>query len=74
MPNPMNLILSMIKKNPQIMNNPQAQNYIQILENGDAAKGEEVARNLCETYGVSPEQGLNQAQSFFNTNFPMMGR
>lgn len=72
MPNPMDFILSIIEKNPQIANNPQNQNYIKILKSGDAKKGEEVARNICESYGVSPEDGVKQSQSFFN--FPNFGR
>lgn len=74
MPSPMDFILKMIKNNPQIANNPQAQNYIQILESGDSAKGEEVARNLCETYGVSQEEATKQAKSFFNTHMPFGGK
>lgn len=72
MPSPIDFVISMIKKNPQIANNPQAQEYLKILESGDSARGEEVARNLCETYGVSQEDGVKQAKSFFN-NFPFGG-
>lgn len=64
--NPIDFAISMIKKNPNIANNPQAKEYISILESGDSAKGEEVARNICNTYGVSPEDGIKQAKSFFN--------
>lgn len=68
MPNPMDFILRMIKNNPNIANNPQAQNYISILESGDAKKGEEVANNLCQTYGVTKEEAISQAKNFFRLN------
>lgn len=70
MTSPIDFLLKMIKNNPQIANNPQALNYIDIIESGDKTKGEEVARNLCETYGVSPEEGYKQAKSFFGRGTP----
>lgn len=70
MPTPIDFVINMIQKNPAIANNPQAQNYINVLKSRDASKGEEIAKNLCETYGVSPEEGLNQAKTFFNKNMP----
>lgn len=71
-PNPMQFIMNMVRNNPNIANNPQAQEYLNILESGDSAKGEEIANNLCQTYGVSKDEALKQAQSFFNN--PMFGR
>lgn len=65
MPSPIDIVLRLIKNNPQFANNPQAQNYIQILESGDSKKGEEIANNLLNSYGVSKEEALSQAKSFF---------
>lgn len=59
------MALSLISRNPAIANNPQAQNLIGIIQNGDSKKGEEIARNLCNTYGVTPEQAVTQARNFF---------
>lgn len=59
---------SMVKRltaNPAIADNPQAQSYIRVLQSGDAAKGEELANNLLETYGMTKEQAMQQAMSFF---------
>ena len=67
--NPQQLLQSAMQRNPNIANNPQAQQYIQVLMSGDAQRGEELARNICNTYGISPEQGLRQAQSFFQSKF-----
>lgn len=66
MPSPIEFALRLIKNNPQFANNPQAQNYIQILESGDPQKGEEVANNLLNSYGISKEEALSQAKSFFH--------
>lgn len=59
------MAISLISKNPSIANNPQAQNLISVIQNGDSKKGEEIARNLCNTYGVTPEQAFTQAKNFF---------
>lgn len=63
------MVDSMLKRltaNPAISDNPQAQSYIQVLQSGDAAKGEELANNLLETYGMTKEQALSQAKQFFH--------
>lgn len=65
-PSPIEFALRMIKNNPKFANNPQYQNYIQILESGDAQKGEELANNLLNTYGVTKEDALAQAKNFFH--------
>lgn len=59
------MALSLISRNPAIASNPQAQNLISVIQNGDSKKGEEIARNLCNAYGVTPEQALTQAKNFF---------
>ena len=35
-------------------------------KSGDAAKGQQMAENLCKTYGVTPDQALEQACKFFH--------
>lgn len=65
-PNLMQFALNMIQRNPNIANNPQAQTMLQVLQSGDAQKGQQIAQNLCQTYGISPEQAVNQAASFFH--------
>lgn len=71
MPNFFDFAMKMIEKNPNIANNPRNQQMIEVLKSGDQAKGEELANNLCESYGVSKEEAMQQAQGFFNGNFPM---
>lgn len=63
---PLDVILNMAQTNPNIANNPQAQAMLNVVRSGDSKKGEEIARNLCNTMGVSPEEATKQAANFFN--------
>lgn len=62
---PMQFLQNAMRQNPNIANNPQAQNFLQILQSGDAQKGQQVAENLLKTYGITKEQGMNQVHNFF---------
>lgn len=57
--------INLISKNPNIANNPRAKEYIQIIQNGDSSRGEEIANNLCQTYGMSREDAIASARNFF---------
>lgn len=59
------MALQMISRNPQIRSNPNAQSMIEVIETGDAKRGEQIARNLCNTYGTTPEQIIPTAKRFF---------
>lgn len=63
---PAKFAMQMIQNNPQVMNNPMAKEYLQIIQNGDSAKGQEVANNILKTYGLTKEQALGQAAQFFH--------
>lgn len=65
MPNPLDFILNMAENNPNISSNQQAQAMLNVIKSGDAKRGEEIARNLCNTMGVTPEEATKQAQNFF---------
>lgn len=67
--NPMSFFMNAINRNPGITNNPMAQNMVQILQSGDAQKGQQMAENLCKTYGVSKEQATSMAMEFFRKQF-----
>lgn len=69
MPDIKNLAMNLIYQNPQIAQNPNAQSMLNVIERGDAQKGEEIARNLCNSYGITPEQALTQAKRFFHIPF-----
>lgn len=67
MNNPM--IAGMINKlttDPSMSSNPVAQNLLVAIKSGDSKKGEEIAKNLCNSYGVTPEEAYNQAMAFFS--------
>lgn len=64
--NPMQFAMNMLQNNPQIMKNPQAQGLMQVIQSGDAAKGQQMAENLCKTYGVTTDQALEEARKFFH--------
>lgn len=59
------LLQSLMANNPAIANNPNAQNYLNVIQNNDQTKGEEIANNLCQTMGVTKEQAIAQAKAFF---------
>ena len=65
---PMQMAQQMMQNNPNFQNNPQAQQYLQVLLSGDAQRGEELARNICQSYGLSPEQAVQKAQQFYQQN------
>lgn len=66
------IIKNLLQNNPYIANNPRAASMIKIIESGDSVKGEELANNLCQTYGLSREEALHQAKEYFSKNFPNM--
>lgn len=66
---PRDFALNFIQNNPQIANNPQAQQYIKVIQDNDEQRGEEIARNLCKSYGVTPEQVLQSAKEMFHMPF-----
>lgn len=63
---PIQSMVNMIRANPAIADNPQMQAYIDVLESGDSKRGEELANNLLETYGMTKEDALAQAKAFFH--------
>lgn len=66
MNNTINMLLNnLLQNNPNIQQNPQAQNMIDAIKNNDSVKGEQIANNLLQTYGVSKEDALKRAQHFF---------
>lgn len=65
MNNPMSMLLNMAMQNSNIANNPRAQEMLQIIQSGDVQKGQQIAMNLCKTYGVSKEQAVGMATEYF---------
>ena len=70
MPAPMNNpliedMMNRLRSDPMLSKNPLAQNLFTCLQSGDSKKGEEIAMNLCKTYGITPEEACKQATQFF---------
>lgn len=63
---PMQFLQNVLRNNPGVVNNPQAQNYINVLQSGDAQAGQRLAENLLNTYGMTKEQGMAQVRQFFH--------
>lgn len=60
-----NLARTMLAKNPQAANSPLGKELAGILESGDTARGQEIANNLCQTYGAKKEDAIQKACGFF---------
>lgn len=59
----MRLMMKMAMNNPNIKNNPQAQEWIKVIQDNDVTKGEEIANNIIQTMGLSKEEAIKQAKS-----------
>lgn len=57
------MLLQNAMNSPVVRNNPNAQQWLQVIQNGDAQAGEQIARNICNSYGMTPEQASQQAQN-----------
>lgn len=57
--------LNKIAQNPQIANNPRNKELFEVIQSGDSKRGQEIAENLCQTYGVSKNDALETAKKFF---------
>lgn len=58
-------MMNRLRSDPMLSKNPLAQNLFTCLQSGDSKKGEEIAMNLCKTYGITPEEACKQAMQFF---------
>lgn len=69
MTSPRDIALNFINNNPQlqqyIASDPQKQQMFEVLKSGDAVKGQQLANEICQQQGVTPEQGLQNAMNFF---------
>lgn len=66
MMNPRDFAVNLIRSNPQIAGNKNARELLEVIQSGDRQRGEQIAQNLCNTYGISMDQALSEAKSFFH--------
>lgn len=64
--NPIQMMLNnLIRQNPNLQQNPMTQEMIKVIQSGDAQRGEQIANNICQSYGMSREEAIQQAQQMF---------
>ena len=61
--NPQQAVMNIMKQ--QAGNNPVMNNALQMMEKGDNAGIEKLARNLCKEKGINPDEMLSQVQNQF---------
>lgn len=59
----------LLKNRPDVQKNPQAMEALNAIRTGDQAKGEEIAKAICQQNGTSPLQATNQAKGWFGGLF-----
>ena len=64
--NPHQAIQSIIENNPNIQNNPLAQNAIKMYQNGDTRGLQNMAENMCKERGITVDQAKQQVIGMFN--------
>lgn len=61
--NPQQMIMNMMRQ--QSGNNPVMNNALQMMEKGDNAGLEKLARNLCKERNIDPDDAFNQIKGQF---------
>lgn len=56
------MMQQMFQQNPQLANSEQGRNFADIVNRGDMAAGERFAMNMIESFGMTKEQAIQQAQ------------
>lgn len=63
--NPLHSAIDMLERSPQFAGNQNAMQMLDCIKKNDSKRGQQIAENLCKTYGVTPEQAIQQARRFF---------
>lgn len=59
------MFMQQMLSNQQFMQNPIAKNTIEMMQKGDRAGTEKIARNMLKEQGIDPDEFLKQFQSQF---------
>ncbi len=62
--NPMQLLNMLLQRNPQVSQNPRNQEFLKVLQSGDQTQIENLANTICNNYGVTKEQVMQQVPMF----------
>lgn len=63
---------AIMQANPNLARTPQGQQFMQILQSGDVNACQQMGMNICNSYGLNPQQAL--AQSLQGLIHKMKGR
>lgn len=69
MPNLQQIAMNLISRNPAIANNPRNKELMNVIASGDSQRGQEIANNLLQSYGVSRDEALQMAQNDLSRRF-----
>lgn len=58
--------IMILQRNPQVLKSPMGKELADILQNKDDARGQQMANNICNSYGVTKEEIVKQAKQFFH--------
>lgn len=64
--NPIQTLINAAMNNPNVKQSPFAQEGLGAIFNNDNKKGEELANNILQSYGMTREEGIQRAKEFFN--------
>ena len=59
-------LVSRAAADPSITNNPNSRAMLEVLQSGDNKRGEQIANNLLNTYGMTRDEAIRQAREFFH--------
>lgn len=62
----MNIIKNKIMNDPQIKNNPIAQNAMQMIQSGNTQGLKSMAENMCKERGITVDQAKEEVMKLFN--------
>ncbi len=65
MVNPKDFARKMLSMNPNVAKTPQGRELLRILDDGDDEAGIKMANAYLNAQGISQEDAMNKAQSFF---------
>lgn len=66
MPSFYDFAIKAIQSNPQITQNPNNRQMIDAIRNHDNESGMQIAKNICDSRGISFDDALSQARAFFH--------
>lgn len=63
-PTPMNYISQLAQQFPDVVSNPRNQEFMAVLQSGNQQAIENLADKICESYGITREQAMQDFPGF----------